>query len=119
MKKILYGGGVLTILAMVFLNSRATSHISAVESTNATYSNRTVKELVKLSETDKDLLSMLAKYPDETPIIECGGGFFVNENETKETYKVEMRSEDGEKILFSDANPATVGEVKKAILENQ
>ncbi|MCP1639679.1 hypothetical protein [Streptococcus gallinaceus] len=73
---------------------------------------------MKLSETDKDLLSMLAKYPDETPIIECGG-FFVNENETKETYKVEMRSEDGEKILFSDANPATVGEVKKAIPENQ
>ncbi|HFI0149509.1 TPA: hypothetical protein ACGO3A_000618 [Streptococcus suis] len=115
MKKLLYTG-FLIILSLIFLNGRSTNHISADVST---YSNRTVQELVKLSETDEGLFSRLENYSDDVPIIEYNGGFFANEYESKETYEVEIRSEDGKRVLFSDSNPATVGEVKKAILENQ
>lgn len=115
MKKILVAS-LLAVLGIIVLNSRTASHISAEM---PAYSNRTVQELVKLSKTDNSLLAMLETYSDDVPIIEYNGGFFTNENETKETYEVEMRSEDGTQILFSDTYPATVGEVREAILENQ
>lgn len=77
--------------------------------------NRTVSKLVERSKKDETLLELLESYPKEAPIIEYKGGFFVNKNESKETYVLEIKSEDNGKVLFKDDDPATIGEVVEAI----
>ncbi len=109
--------GILAIVGVLVVQKSPVANAEGTET--QAYENRTIAAMVENSKTDPDLLDLLAEYPDDCPIIELDGGFFTGLEDTKESFYVEILTQDEQGVQWRDDDTATVGEVRAAILDAQ